>query len=65
MPGIMEFVNEIFVWFGGDEEAITCVNIEDNTQAFSDCCQPTCIVGRQLTANTCGRLKGGGHGKNF
>ena len=32
------FINEIFVWPGGRQEATTCVNIEDNN---------TCIF-RQL-----------------
>ena len=30
IPDIVWLINEIFVWLGGDQEAITCVNIEDN-----------------------------------
>ena len=29
IPDIMWLANEIFVWLGGDQEAITCINIED------------------------------------
>ena len=31
IPDIVWLINEIFVWFRGGQEAITCVNIEDNT----------------------------------
>ena len=31
IPDIVWLINEIFVWLGGDQEAITCVDIEDNT----------------------------------
>ena len=31
IPGILWLIDEIFVWLRGDQEAITCVNIEDST----------------------------------